>query len=123
MRNDANFAKTRELLDRQSVHELAITAPSVIRRIDAVVQRAMQAEPVRDHKGNPTGFWTADHSAALKGLDLLGKHHALWRENDTREQAQGPSLTVIVQQNYAKGPESVAIESQTVAVQLAEPEQ
>lgn len=38
------------------------------------VNRAMQAEAVRDHEGNPTGEYRYEGSVANRGLELVGKH-------------------------------------------------
>lgn len=38
------------------------------------VERAMQAEPVRDREGNETGDYTYQGSVANRALELVGKH-------------------------------------------------
>ena len=46
----------------------------VIERLRENVDRAMQAKPVLDAKGNPTGEYTYQGHVANRGLELLGKH-------------------------------------------------
>ena len=46
----------------------------VIAKLVANAERAMQAEPVRDNKGNETGEYTYQGNVANKALELLGKY-------------------------------------------------
>ncbi|MBI1275370.1 hypothetical protein GC177_05295 [bacterium] len=48
-----------------------------VSRLKGVVERCMQAETVMDRKGEWTGLYQFDASAALKGLEMLGKHYGL----------------------------------------------
>ncbi len=52
----------------------------VVERLVANATRAMQAVPVVDRDGNPTGRYTYQGSVANRALELLGKHVGLWRE-------------------------------------------
>ena len=57
-----------------------ITQDYVLNGIKSLVERCIQAEPVRDKEGNGTGEYRFDAFAALKGYELLGKHLKLFTE-------------------------------------------
>jgi phage terminase small subunit len=46
----------------------------VVERLIENAQRAMQAVPVLDKEGNPTGEWTYQGNVANKALELLARH-------------------------------------------------
>ncbi len=52
----------------------------VVRRLQSVVERCMQTEPVLDSEGNLTGEFTFNPSGANKALELLGKHLGIFKE-------------------------------------------
>ncbi len=52
----------------------------VVERLVANATRAMQAVPVVDRDGNPTGRYNYQGSVANRALELLGKHIGLWAE-------------------------------------------
>ena len=54
--------------------ELELDHEWVLRRLMQNVERAMQAEPVRDREGNPTGEYVFQGAVANQALALLGKH-------------------------------------------------
>jgi phage terminase small subunit len=45
-----------------------------------VVEHAMDAVPVLDMKGNPTGMWRFDSTGANKALELIGKHLGMFKD-------------------------------------------
>ena len=57
-----------------------ITQDYVLNGIKQLVDRCIQAEPVRDKEGNETGEYRFEAFAALKGYELLGKHLKLLTE-------------------------------------------
>lgn len=57
-----------------------ITQDYVLSGIKDLVERCIQAEPVRDKEGDKTGEYRFDAFAALKGYELLGKHLKLFTE-------------------------------------------
>lgn len=61
-------------------NQLGITKQTILTRLNETVERAMQAVPVLDAEGQPTGEWTYDRAGAQKGLELLGKHLGLFTE-------------------------------------------
>jgi phage terminase small subunit len=60
--------------------KLEITQEWVIKKLVDNVERAMQAEPVRDHEGNETGQYNYAGSVANGALTLLGKHLGMFIE-------------------------------------------
>jgi phage terminase small subunit len=51
-----------------------LNAAYVLSSLMTNVERAMQASPVLDRNGKPTGTWEYEGSVANKALELLGKH-------------------------------------------------
>ncbi len=52
----------------------------VVERLVANATRAMQAVPVVDRDGNPTGRYNYQGNVVNRALELLGKHVGLWSE-------------------------------------------
>lgn len=63
-----------EDLKAERSRETKIDAAWVLRQAVKVHDRCMQAEPVFDREGNPTGEYTFNASGANKALELVGKH-------------------------------------------------
>lgn len=57
-----------------------VTAEWVVERLVENHNRAMQAEPVLDGRGNPTGVYRYDGGVANKALELLGKHAGMFTD-------------------------------------------
>ncbi len=55
-----------------------VDADWVIGKLTENVERAMQTEPVRDAAGDPTGEYTHNATAAIRALELLGRHLGMW---------------------------------------------
>jgi len=81
-------------MDKRS-EKTGITAAFVLEGIKRVVDRCEQAEPVLDRDGNPTGEYTFQATAALKGYELLGKHLKLFTDKIEHSGDIGFSLNVI----------------------------
>jgi transposase-like protein len=97
--NSEEFQKARQAIEDMAIDEVGVTHSYVLRKTVEVVERCMQAEPVLDHEGMPTGEYQFKEAGALKGLDMLGKYRRLWGEDrPAAQQPVGPGLTVIVQQ-------------------------
>jgi phage terminase small subunit len=58
----------------------AVTAEYVLTSLKDVVTKSMQAEPVYDKFGHPTGEWVFDSKGATGALNLLGKHIGMFNE-------------------------------------------
>lgn len=66
---------------------------SVLNRLDQLANRAMQAEAVRDAKGNEIGQYKYDGATAARALELLGKHEGLFNDKlELRVQGEIESL-------------------------------
>lgn len=57
-----------------------IDADYVLTRFQDIVERCMQAEPVRDKEGFETGEWQFDAANANRGLENLGRHLKLFTD-------------------------------------------
>jgi phage terminase small subunit len=66
-------AAIREGQEKQA-ERTEITSDWVVEKIRENVERAMQARPVIDEDGKPTGVWVYNGAVANKGLELLGRH-------------------------------------------------
>lgn len=65
----------------------------VLNRLDALADRAMQAEAVRDAKGKTVGQYRFDGATAARALELLGKHEGLFNDKiELRVQGEVESL-------------------------------
>lgn len=49
----------------------------VLKRLEIIVERCLQAEPVTDREGNPTGEYVFNAAGANKAIELIGKHHGV----------------------------------------------
>jgi phage terminase small subunit len=89
--NSANAAGSRLLanvkvaarirdLQAQRARRTAITQDWVLERLKQNVERAMAAEPVLDHEGQPTGEYRYDGAVANGALKLLGQHLGMYTE-------------------------------------------
>ena len=58
-----------------------ITQDYVLSRLVSVVERCMEAEPVLDADGNPTGVFKFNPQGANKALELLGKYKGMFTDN------------------------------------------
>lgn len=79
-RHNPRVAAAIEELEAATVIEAGITRLSVLRRLNKVADRCMQAEEVRDRKGEPTGEYQFDSAGANRALELLGKYHKLFTD-------------------------------------------
>ena len=67
----------KEAMDARAART-ELTADYVLNGIRALVERCIQAEPVRDAEGSPTGEYKFEPAPALRGYELLGKHLGLF---------------------------------------------
>jgi hypothetical protein len=63
-----------------AIARTAIDKGWVIERLRENVERAMQAQPVLDRAGNPTGSYVYNGAAANRALELLGKELGMFIE-------------------------------------------
>src|SRR5262245_22781155 len=72
-------------LQEAAAEKAVVTKQWVLGRLNEVVERTMQAEPVLDREGNPTGEYTFQASSAIRALELIGKELGMFtgrREDD-----------------------------------------
>jgi phage terminase small subunit len=69
--------------------DIAAERKWVLTSLRAVAKRCMQAEPVLNSKGTPTGEYTFQASGANRALELLGKEYGMFvdRSDTTRRYA------------------------------------
>lgn len=105
--SDANIAAAvQEAMDKRS-EKTEIDAAFVLEGIKRVTLRCEQAEPVLDKEGNPTGEYTFQAGAALKGYELMGKHLKLFTEkvehSGVIEQLTDQQIDARIAALYAQG--------------------
>lgn len=66
----------------------------VLERLRTVVERCLQEVEVLDRKGNPTGRFVFDSKGANRALELIGKHHGMWKESEPLKVLVGGALEV-----------------------------
>jgi phage terminase small subunit len=80
----AEILQEREQIDaagtQLAIERTAIDKGWVIERLRENVERAMQARPVLDRAGNPTGCYVYNGAAANRALELLGKEMGMFIE-------------------------------------------
>lgn len=60
--------------------ETGVTVKWIVGKLVENVERSMQATPVLDHEGNPTGEYKYAGNVANKALELLGKWQKMFDE-------------------------------------------
>lgn len=65
--------KVEEAATKRAIQKLAITKEYVLGRLVENVERSMQAVPVLDKRGVPTGEYKYEGSVANKALELIGR--------------------------------------------------
>src|SRR5262245_28581808 len=60
-------------LQEAAAEKVVLTKQWVLDRLKEIVERTMQAEPVLDREGKPTGEYTFQANGANKALELIGK--------------------------------------------------
>ena len=80
LRNIPQVAAAIEELEAATIEDAGITSLQILLSVKSVADRCMQAEPVLDREGNPTGEYRFDAAGANRSLELLGKYRKLWTE-------------------------------------------
>jgi phage terminase small subunit len=82
--NESISGRVKELQEAAAAKAM-VTKQWVLDHLKEIVERAMQAEPVLDREGNPTGEYTFQGNVANKALELIGKELGMFtgrREED-----------------------------------------
>lgn len=58
----------------------SVTIEWIIEQLVSVYEKSMQAQPVVDYKGDPTGEYKFEANAANRSLELLGKHLGMFSD-------------------------------------------
>lgn len=75
-----NEVRREKVATKKAAEKLSLTKEYVLSRLIENVERAMQAVPVLDKKGNPTGEYKYEGAVANKALELLGRELGLFVE-------------------------------------------
>lgn len=86
--------KARVLEIEQTLSEKALTNAGldrlwVLNGIKANIERAIQAKPVLDKQGRPTGTYKADLAVANRGYEMIGKEFNMFGDRVTFEGLDG----------------------------------
>lgn len=79
-----------------------ITADWVVDKAKKIIERCMQAEPVYDNEGNPTGEYKFDSSGANGSLKILAKYLGMEKATVSVESS---GLGIVLHLNGKKQPE------------------
>lgn len=91
-------AEIQALIDRTAAKQ-EIDAQEIVRRLDEVYARCMQAVPVLDRTGEEVGEWRFDSTGAVRSCELIGRWLRMW-------QAEGQinlSVTIEAARDFARG--------------------
>ena len=72
------IAELKAAAEEQSRKKYAVDRDWVLRKLIDNANRAMQAEPVMDSDGNPTGEYKYDGATANRSLELIGKEFGMF---------------------------------------------
>lgn len=79
------IARLHEQVQANASIKFAVSRESIIRDLLTVKERCMQAEPVRDAEGNPTGEWTFNARGAVAAIELIGKEFGMFVQRHKHE--------------------------------------
>lgn len=74
-----NIQEAIQYLKQERSERTEIDQDFVLRGLQNVVGRCMQAIPVTDRQGNPTGEYRSNLREAIRCLELMGEHLGMWR--------------------------------------------
>lgn len=83
-------------LQNSVADRLNINLEWVMTRFKEISDRSIQAEPVRDKNGNPTGEYVFDSSGANKATEMLGKMIGAFETDNKQKQVVLPTPSIIV---------------------------
>jgi hypothetical protein len=75
----ARVEELKAAVSERQIEKITVDRAWVVAKLTENVIRAMQAEPVRDREGNPTGQYTYQGGVANKALELLGKQFGMFQ--------------------------------------------
>lgn len=69
-----------ETKQKKIEEKTSVTIEWIIEQLKCVYEKSMQAVPVIDHRGLPTGEYKFEANAANRSLELLGKHIGMFTD-------------------------------------------
>jgi hypothetical protein len=97
MELEAPLKRAKQKADLQVAEKAIIDRAWVVGKLVTNVDRSMQAEPVLDKTGRPTGVYTYEGGVANRGLELIGKNLGMFQDKSPLEGLlTGASVTVSV---------------------------
>jgi phage terminase small subunit len=94
------IAAAIEELEAETAREAGVTRLQVLLDAVTIKRRCMQAEPVLDRKGNPTGEYVFDSTGANKANEFLGKYLRIAPERHELTGKDGEQLPAAQQTVY-----------------------
>lgn len=76
----ARLKYLRSEIERLSLEKAVLNREWVLRKLKENVERAMEAVPVLDNKGKPTGEYRYDGAVANRALELIGKELGMFAD-------------------------------------------
>lgn len=98
---NTNIATRINELQCERAKEVKLDANWVLQRLKDISDRCVQAEPVYDKEGNPTGEYKFDAAGANRSTELIAKHLGMFVE----KVEHSGEITYTVQPNNALAPE------------------
>ncbi len=77
-RIQARVKEIQETISAVAIEKTGISKAWVLAKLVENVERAMQAEPVLDSQGQPTGEYKYNGNVANRALELIGKEHGMF---------------------------------------------
>ena len=93
--NDSIQKRVAEIQDK-AAETAEVNKAWIMERLKETVERAMQAAPVLDREGNPTGEYKYPGNTAIKALELLGKELGMFAQRPPGDEDNPAMLSVMV---------------------------
>lgn len=71
---------TIQELQLDKIERLNLSTDEIIINLKSIVERCMQAEPILDKDGRPTGLYRFNAAGAIRALELLGRHIGMFSD-------------------------------------------
>lgn len=91
--------KVQDEIDKriqERAKDTGITVNYVLSSLKNVADRCMQAEPVYDKEGEPTGEYRFDASGANRALELLGKHLKMFTDKVESDNTNDTTVHIVL---------------------------
>ena len=115
----ARVAELRKAISAHTVEKTSVSKAWVIAKLVENVERAMQAVPVLDRQGNPTGDYIYQGNIANRALELIGKEYGMFI--DRKEIGGAGAFDHLDDNELSKTIEALAEEVQEIEQALLPP--